>query len=175
MHTPHDPDTHGRDIRPDVGGAPAQAPAVPALDTAQHAVVLFDGVCNVCNDSVKFILERDQAGYFRFASLQSDVAKQLLAPFGLAAMPLETMALIENGRVYLRSSAMLGVARRLGGGWRVLSMLGKLVPRVVRDALYAFLVRHRYRWFGQSEQCLVPTPAVRERFLDWAPRTTTSA
>ena len=138
-----------------------------------HAVVLFDGVCNVCNDSVKFILERDRAGYFRFASLQSEVAKQLLRPFGLAEMPLETMALIEGGRVYLRSSAVLGVARRLGGGWLLLSLLGRLVPRALRDVLYAFLVRHRYRWFGQSEQCLVPTPAVRERFLDWAPRAPT--
>lgn len=149
------------------------AGSAAATNQAGHAVVLFDGVCNVCNDSVKFILARDTAGYFRFASLQSDVAKQLLAPFGLAEMPLETMALIEGGRVYLRSSAVLGVARRLGGGWRILSLLGRLVPRRVRDALYAFLVRHRYRWFGQSEQCLVPTPAVRERFLDRAPRTPT--
>ena len=143
------------------------------LDHTPHAVVLFDGVCNVCNDSVKFILARDPSGYFRFASLQSDVAKQLLAPFGLADMPLETMALIEDGRVYLRSSAVLGVARRLGGGWRLLSLFGRLVPRAVRDVLYAFLVQNRYRWFGQSEQCLVPTPAVRERFLDRAPRAPT--
>ena len=138
-----------------------------------HAVVLFDGVCNVCNDSVKFILARDGVGYFRFASLQSDVAKQLLAPFGLADMPIETMVLIEAGRVHLKSSAILGVARRLGGVWRVLGMLGRLVPRPVRDVLYTLLVRNRYRWFGQSEQCLVPTPAVRERFLDWAPRSPT--
>jgi len=143
------------------------------LDRAPHAVVLFDGVCNVCNDSVKFILARDPAGYFRFASLQSDVAKQLLTPFGLADMPIETMAVIEAGRVHLRSSAVLRVAQRLGGGWWVLGMLGKLVPRPVRDVLYAFLVKNRYRWFGQSEQCLVPTPALRERFLDWAPRSPT--
>jgi predicted DCC family thiol-disulfide oxidoreductase YuxK len=161
--------THGSDAQHGQASAVAAAPG--ALDQTAHAVVLFDGVCNVCNDAVKFILARDTAGYFRFASLQSDVAKQLLAPFGLAEMPLETMALIEGGRVYLRSSAVLGVGRRLGGGWRIVSLLGRLVPRRVRDALYAFLVRHRYRWFGQSEQCLVPTPAVRERFLDRAPRT----
>ena len=138
--------------------------------TVPHAVVLFDGVCNVCNDSVKFILARDPAGYFRFASLQSDVAKSLLTPFGLGELPLSTMVLIEDGRVYLRSSAVLGVAWRLGKGWAVLGLLGRLVPRPVRDALYAFFVKNRYRWFGQSEQCLVPTPALRERFLDWAPR-----
>lgn len=144
-----------------------------SLGRAPHAVMLFDGVCNVCNDGVKFILARDAAGYFRFASLQSDVAKQLLTPFGLADMPIETMVVIEAGRVYLKSSAVLRVARRLGGGWWLLGMLGLLVPRPIRDVLYAFLVRNRYRWFGQSEQCLVPTPAVRERFLDWAPRSPT--
>ena len=143
------------------------------LAPAPHAVVLFDGVCNVCNDSVKFILARDAVGYFRFASLQSDVAKQLLTPFGLADMPIETMAVIEAGRVHLRSSAVLRVAQRLGGAWWLLGMLGRLVPRPVRDALYAYLVKNRYRWFGQSEQCLVPTPALRERFLDWAPRSPT--
>lgn len=165
MHTFQGSEAHG--------GQTSVAAEASRLGGGSHAVVLFDGVCNVCNDSVKFILARDRAGYFRFASLQSDVAKQLLAPFGLAAMPLETMALIEDGRVYLRSSAVLGVARRLGGGWRVLSLLGGLVPRALRDVLYSFLVRHRYRWFGQSEQCLVPTPAVRERFLDRAPRAPT--
>lgn len=164
--------THdGSDAHSGQTSAVAAEPAT--LGQASHAVVLFDGVCNVCNDSVKFILERDPAGYFHFASLQSEVAKQLLAPYGLAEMPLETMALIEDGRVYLRSSAVLGVARRLGGGWLLLSWFGRLVPRTVRDVLYAFLVRHRYRWFGQSEQCLVPTPALRERFLDGASRAPT--
>jgi len=150
--------------------SPASAPEV-----APHAIVLFDGVCNVCNDSVKFILARDAAGYFRFASLQSDVAKRLLSPFGLAEMPLHTMALIEGERIYLKSSAVLAVARRLGSGWPLVSFALRLVPRPVRDAVYSFLVRHRYRWFGKSEQCLVPTPAVRERFLDRAPRAATPA
>jgi len=158
---------------PDAPGGQTGAEAL-SRDQRAHAVVLFDGVCNVCNDSVKFILARDSAGYFRFASLQSDVAKQLLARFGLAEMPLNTMALIQGDRVYLRSSAVLRVAEGLGGAWRFAGILGRLVPRPVRDALYSFLVRYRYRWFGQSEQCLVPTPAVRERFLDSAPRTPTT-
>lgn len=139
-----------------------------------HAVVLFDGVCNVCNDSVKFILARDPAGYFRFASLQSDAARELLAPFGLADMPVSTMVLIEAGRVYLRSSAVMRVARRLGKAWPVVAFLLWLTPRFLRDALYTFFVNHRYRWFGQSDQCLVPTPAVRDRFLDLPPRGATT-
>src|SRR5687768_5873407 len=107
-------------------------------EAAPHAIVLFDGVCNVCNDSVKFILARDPAGYFRFASLQSDVAKRLLRPFGLAEMPLHTMALIEGERVYLKSSAVLRVARRHGAGWPLLSFALRLVPRPVRDVVYSF-------------------------------------
>ena len=155
--------------------APTTSTSSASSATEPHAIVLFDGVCNVCNDSVKFILARDPAGYFRFASLQSEVAKRLLSPFGLAEMPLHTMALIEGGRIYLKSSAVLRVARRLGAGWPLFSFGLRLVPRPVRDAVYSFLVRHRYRWFGKSEQCLVPTPAVRERFLDLTPRATTPA
>lgn len=150
---------------------------MPASDTEPsqkseptHAVVLFDGVCNVCNDSVKFILARDPTGYFRFASLQSDAARRLLAPYGLSEMPVSTMVLIEGGRVSLKSSAVMRVARQLGSAWRLVAFLLWLTPRPVRDALYTFFVKHRYRWFGQSEQCLVPTPAVRERFLDLPPR-----
>lgn len=162
---------HG--FEPPRGQSSASSSPTGVLEPTGHAVVLFDGVCNVCNDAVKFILARDPAGHFCFASLQSDVAKQLLTPFGLAEMPIETMVLIEGSRAYVRSSAVLRVARRLGRGWALLSLIGRLVPRPLRDAVYAFLVRHRYRWFGQSEQCLVPTPAVRARFLDWAPRTPT--
>ena len=165
MHT-HSPGRTSAVAAPESGGTPEGAP---------HAIVLFDGVCNVCNDSVKFILARDPTGYFRFASLQSDVAKRLLSPFGLAEMPLHTMALIEEGRIHLKSSAVLRVARRLGAGWPLVGFFLRLVPRPVRDAVYSFLVRHRYRWFGKSEQCLVPTPAVRERFLDLAPRAATPA
>ena len=135
----------------------------------EHPVVLFDGVCNVCNDSVKFILARDGQGYFRFASLQSEVAKGLLRPFGLEEMPLHTMVLIEEGRVFTKSTAVMRVARRLGALWPVVSFGMWLVPRPLRDALYSGFVKHRYRLFGKSEVCLVPTPALRERFLDLAP------
>ena len=136
---------------------------------AEHAVVLFDGVCNVCNDSVKFILARDTAGYFHFASLQSKVANALLEPFGMTDMPLHTMVLIEGGRVFTKSTAVMRVARRLGALWPLVSFAMRLAPRSLRDALYSGFVKHRYRWFGKSEQCLVPTPAVRERFLDMMP------
>ena len=140
------------------------------MEPAVHAVVLYDGVCNVCNESVQFILARDKVGYFHFASLQSEVGKELLAQHGLADLPLSTMVLIEKGRAYVKSTAVMRVARRLTPFWVLSSYALALLPRPLRDALYAGFVKHRYRWFGQSEQCLVPTPALRERFLDLAPR-----
>lgn len=150
---------------PDVNESPSSQGPPPGT-----AVVLYDGVCNVCNESVQFILARDPSGYFRFAALQSEVGKQLLTPFGLRDMPLSTLVLIEDGRVYLKSTAVLRVARRLGALWPLLARLLTPIPRVLRDALYSALIKHRYRVFGKSEQCLVPTPALRERFLDSTPR-----
>src|SRR5690606_8847595 len=114
---------------------------------------------------VQFILARDRVGYFRFASLQSDVARSLLAPHGLADMPLHTLVLIEAGEVFTKSTAVMRIARKLDAAWRQMGWAMAIVPRPVRDALYSMFVKHRYRWFGKSEQCLVPTPAMRERFL----------
>ena len=140
------------------------------MEPAEHAVVLYDGVCNVCNDSVQFILARDRAGYFQFASLQSEVGQELLAQHGLGELPLSTMVLIEAGRAYTKSTAVMRVARRLTPFWFLSSYGLALLPRPLRDALYAGFVKHRYRWFGKREQCLVPTPALRERFLDLSAR-----
>ncbi|MGZ3423463.1 MAG: thiol-disulfide oxidoreductase DCC family protein [Polyangiales bacterium] len=131
------------------------------------SIVLFDGVCNLCNASVQFIAARDPQGKFQFASLQSKVARELLAGHGM--VPPEgdpdSILLIEEGVVYERSTAALRIARRLSGPVRVL-WLFIVVPRVLRDLVYRFVARHRYRWFGKSETCAVPTPSMRARFLD---------
>ncbi len=130
------------------------------------AVVLFDGVCNLCNSSVHFILDRDRDKYFRFASLQSRAGKELLAQHGLP--PIEgdpdSVLLLEGGRVHSRSGAALHIARRLGFPW-VLLVVGFLVPWFLRDLVYKFIARNRYRWFGKTDACRVPTPELRERFL----------
>lgn len=129
------------------------------------AIILFDGVCNLCSGFVQFVINRDPNGYFRFASLQSDVGQSLLIQQGLTpAITPETIILLENGQAYAYSSAVLRIFRRLGGGWRLISV-GQVLPRFLRDAAYRFVARHRYQWFGREEACWLPTPALRQRFL----------
>ena len=128
-------------------------------------VVLFDGVCNLCNRSVDFIVRRDREGLFKFASLQSEVGKRLVSEHSLAEGDLGTMVYIERGRVFLRSTAALRIARSLPGAWPLLFGL-IAVPRPVRDAVYRWTARNRYRWFGKRETCRIPSPEERERFLE---------
>ncbi len=134
-------------------------------DTA-HGIVLFDGVCNLCNASVQFILDRDPRGHFRFASLQSEAGVKALRAHGRAPSTgdPDSVVLIEGGRLYDRSDAALRIARRLDGAWPVLAVLF-VVPRFIRDAAYKFIARNRYRWFGRTEECRIPSPALRARFL----------
>lgn len=126
-------------------------------------VVLFDGVCNVCNASVNFIIDRDPEGLFQFASLQSPVGSELAAKHGIPN-DVSTMALIEDGVAYTHSTAALRVARHLRGPVRWLRAL-VVIPRPLRDVPYRYFASNRYRWFGQSESCRVPTPDIRRRFL----------
>lgn len=129
-------------------------------------VVLFDGVCNFCNGAVQFIVDHERDRTLRFASLQSDVAKDLLANAGLAPPEgdPETIVLVEGDRALTHSSAALAIARRLRAPWSWLAVL-VLVPRPVRDFFYRWFARNRYRWFGKTDQCRVPTPELRARFL----------
>jgi predicted DCC family thiol-disulfide oxidoreductase YuxK len=129
------------------------------------AIVFFDGVCNLCNGSVQFIIARDPSNYFRFASLQSAAAERLLAEHGYDAGSLSSVILLENGRMYERSTAALRIARRLAGGWWMLSVF-TIVPRGVRDAIYEWIASNRYRWFGRRDECMIPTPEMRSRFVD---------
>ncbi|MBX2927490.1 MAG: thiol-disulfide oxidoreductase DCC family protein [Saprospiraceae bacterium] len=130
----------------------------------EHVILLFDGECNLCNGTVQFILRRDPAGRFRFASLQSDAGRELLLRHGLDTESISTVVLIADDKAYTRSDAGLGIARRLGGLWPVL-YAGMIVPRFIRDRIYNFIARNRYRWFGKRESCYTPTPELRGRFL----------
>jgi predicted DCC family thiol-disulfide oxidoreductase YuxK len=123
-------------------------------------IVLFDGVCNLCSGAVQFILARDPAGRFRFASLQSEAAQRLLKGAGVA----ETIVLIEGGKIYTRSAAALRIARGLRLPWPLLYAF-VAVPRPLRDLVYGWVARHRYAWFGKRESCLLPTPRTRSRFI----------
>jgi|ERR1051326_2349917 predicted DCC family thiol-disulfide oxidoreductase YuxK len=129
------------------------------------AVVLFDGICNFCDWSVDFVIDRDPAGYFRFAALQSNAARPLLARCGLPAEHLGNIVLFEDGVCYGRSTAALRIVRRLSAPWPLLYAL-IIVPRPLRDALYDWFGRNRYRWFGKRDVCRAPSPETRERFLE---------
>lgn len=128
------------------------------------AILLFDGVCNLCNGTVRFVLDRDAAGYFRFGALQSDPGRRLLEAHGLPADELSTLVLLEEGRAYQRSEAALRVARRLDRPWPLLWAF-RHVPLSVRDRVYDWIAEHRYRWFGTRDACAVPTAETRSRFL----------
>ena len=140
-------------------GAPSDRMIPP-----RRAVVLFDGVCNLCNASVNFIIDRDAVAYFQFAALQSDAAKAYLAQCRLPADFLEGIVLCEEDRCFTRSTAVLRILRRLGGLWSLLYAL-IIVPRSLRDAVYDWIIRRRYRWFGKTERCRIPTPELQARFL----------
>jgi predicted DCC family thiol-disulfide oxidoreductase YuxK len=130
------------------------------------AVILFDGVCSLCDRSVQFIIQRDPAARFRFGALQSEPAQRLLASVGRSspATP-ETFVLLEDNRVFTRSTAALRIVRRLPFPWP-LAYGFIVIPRALRDAIYDWVARHRYRWFGRLDQCLMPTPERRRRFID---------
>lgn len=127
------------------------------------AIVLFDGVCNLCNGAVNFIIDRDPAGYFQFAALQSDVAGDLLRTHQLPPTFLNSIVLVEDGQVYTHSDAAVRIARHLKG----LSWLYafRWLPRRFRDALYTWIAHNRYRWFGTTDACRLPTPDLQARFL----------
>ena len=129
-------------------------------------IILFDGVCHLCSDFVDFVIRRDRHGRFRFAALQSEVGAELLRERSIVVELGEsgTMVLIRGDEAYLRSAAALRVFARLGFPWLILSS-GLLIPRALRDPLYRWIARNRYRWFGRREVCRIPTPAERERFL----------
>jgi predicted DCC family thiol-disulfide oxidoreductase YuxK len=128
-------------------------------------LLLFDGVCNFCNATVRFVLARERDASLRFAPLQSEAARGVLREAGLPEDRLDTVVLIdEAGAVWTSSAALLMIVRRLSGAWPWLSVLA-IVPARVRDALYRAFVRRRYRWFGRSEACPLPPPEVRARFL----------
>ena len=127
-------------------------------------IILFDGVCNFCNGVVNFIIRQDKKKVFRFAALQSEAGQELLEQYGLPKEKFDSFLLIENGKVYKSSSAGLRLYSRLPWYWKWTQIFW-IVPRFLRDAVYNFIARNRYRWFGKSESCMVPTADVRSRFL----------
>jgi predicted DCC family thiol-disulfide oxidoreductase YuxK len=132
-----------------------------------HPVLLFDGVCNLCNGAVRFVVRHDPEGVFRFAPLQSDAADSLLADCDRES-DLDSVVLVADGACHVKSDAALRVARRLGLPYSLLWAF-RFVPRGLRDAVYDVVADNRYGWFGRREECMVPTPDLEERFLSTEP------
>lgn len=128
-------------------------------------VVLFDGVCNLCSSSVIFIIKRDRASKIKFASLQSEFGHEQLRRFNLPASLLNSVLLIKEGKLYQRSNAALEIARMLDGVWPLLFFF-KIVPRFLRDVIYDWIAKNRYQWFGKKEECMIPTPEMKARFIN---------
>ena len=133
------------------------------MNDATKTIVLFDGVCNLCNGVVQFIITEDKAGVFQFASQQSEIGLALLEAHQLPAM--NTVVLIDGVKVYTRSDAVLEIMKRLPTPWSWLGGL-KIIPNFLRDAVYKLIARYRYNIFGRREACWLPTPELRARFLD---------
>jgi len=127
------------------------------------SIVLFDGVCNFCNDSVNFIIRHDRDNKFKFATLQSDIGQELRAEYNVGE-DIDSIVLIENDQAFTHSTAGLRIAKALGGIWS-LGYVYIIVPAVIRDWFYKLFAKYRYRLFGKKEVCMIPTPDVRERFL----------
>lgn len=143
------------------------------MEESPHPILLFDGVCNLCNGSVQFILRRDPEARFRFASLQSAVGQRYLDELRIDRRAVDSIILVEGDRWYMEGDAALRIARLLPGPWKILGIF-RLLPRPLRDRLYRLVARNRYRWFGKRESCWLPTPELRGRFLDSQPAGSTT-
>ena len=129
-----------------------------------YPVILFDGVCNFCNSAVNFTIKRDKKNNIRFAPLQSNAGKQLVQQYGLPADDLRSFLFIENDVVYNRSTAALRVCRYLTGLWPLCYGL-IIVPAFIRNTIYDWIAKNRYKWFGEKQECMIPSPEVRAKFL----------
>jgi len=132
---------------------------------AANKIILFDGVCNLCNGAVNFVIKRNKKDLFRFAALQSEVGKRLVAERNIDTSKIDSIILIEPGvAYYTKSAAALKIAGTFGGIWSLVNVLN-LIPSWLRDIVYDLVARYRYSWFGKKDSCMVPTPELRAKFL----------
>ena len=129
-------------------------------------IILFDGVCNLCNNAVQFIIKNDSRDVFRYASLQSELGQTLVQERGLDPQDIDSIMLIEPGVAYYRkSTAALEIARDLKGGYSLLKNF-LFLPEGLRDRIYDFVAANRYKWFGKKDNCMIPSPELKSKFLD---------
>jgi len=131
----------------------------------EQPIVLFDGVCNLCNGAIKFIIRHDKKKVFLFASLQSEAGKKILAQYNFPPDELNSFILIDKGKAYTRSTGALMVAKKLNGLWPVLYSY-IIIPAFIRDSIYNWIGTNRYKWFGKKDECMLPTAELKARFLN---------
>jgi predicted DCC family thiol-disulfide oxidoreductase YuxK len=129
-----------------------------------NPIVLFDGICNFCNGTVNFLIRQDKKKVLKFAPLQSETGQRLLETYGISGDSLESFILIHKGKALKKSSAALTLFNQLPWYWKWMQLFW-ILPPVIRNGIYNFIARNRYKWFGKKESCMIPTAEVRERFL----------
>ena len=135
------------------------------MQHGSNHIILFDGICNLCNSAVQFVIRNDKKKRFKFASLQSEAGKSLLLKGNLDPEKTDSFVLISENYYYTRSTAALKVLNLIGGRWSLLYSF-ILVPQSIRDFVYNLIAKNRYRWFGKKDNCMIPTASLKERFLD---------
>lgn len=136
------------------------------LPDSEHPILFFDGLCNLCNQFVQTVIKRDKKARFRFASLQSDTGLEMLRHIRREKGYIpDSLVLLYKGQVYIKSSAAIKTASLLKGGLSLLT-IGYILPRPIRDVIYDMVAKYRYKWFGKRNECMIPTPELRARFLD---------
>jgi len=128
-------------------------------------IVLFDGVCNLCNQVVQFIIKRDKKKRFLFASLQGKTGQEVLKKFNLSSTDFDSFIVLEGDKIYTRSTAALRMLKQMRGRWKFLYGF-IIVPRFIRNGVYDWIARNRYKWYGKRNECMIPRPDLKERFLD---------
>ena len=129
-----------------------------------HPIILFDGICNLCNGAVQFVIKHDPEAMFHFASLQSEAGQTLLQQYNLPKNNFSSFVLIDDDKAYTKSTAALKVAKKLNGGIKLLYGF-IIVPAFIRNAVYNTIAKNRYKWFGKKNECMIPTPVLQSRFL----------
>ena len=130
----------------------------------QQPIILFDGICNLCNSAVQFVINHDPNETFLFASLQSESGQQLLQQYQLPSQQFDSFILLQDKKIYTKSTAALKVAKQIKGAWKSLYIF-IVIPSFIRDAVYNWIAQNRYKWFGKKDVCMVPTPQLKARFL----------
>ncbi len=134
------------------------------MKSKKHKIILFDGVCNLCNGAITYIIKRDKKDVFKFAALQSEVGQELISKFNINTEKVDSIILIDGERHYEKSSAALHISKELSGAYPLLFGF-MVVPRFIRDSVYDYIAKNRYKWFGKKESCMIPTAELKAKFL----------